>query len=103
MSRGLGKVERKCLEVLADKSQSKEGLFSTTLLAARVYGVEQITAAQHASIRRALSGLARKGLVIRLGRRQRANAEHWGLASEARPPAQAEGPKPPEPQAPEGG
>jgi hypothetical protein len=69
MSRGLGRIQRECLRVI--KSYQTSGRTPTTFtIAAKVYRVEPdqdgnrwVSDAQHASVRRALINLRRKGLV----------------------------------------
>jgi hypothetical protein len=69
MSRGLGRIERECLRVIAKNEAA--GKPSTTIdIGGDVYetkrdrrGRRTINDAQHAAVRRALTGLRRKGLV----------------------------------------
>ncbi len=69
MSRGLGRIERECLRVIADyEAAGKEP--TTFNIAAEVYRVERdkngnrmINDAQHVAAKRALASLRRKGLV----------------------------------------
>jgi hypothetical protein len=65
MSRGLGRVERAILAVLAEAHPGAYGP-STRTLAALLYG-QHPTRAQRAAMHRAVSSLQRKGLV-RIGR-----------------------------------
>jgi hypothetical protein len=82
MSRGLGKIQRELLAVLRKHQRTAEpqaaatGL-STRELASRVYygfpGWGGLTKPeQQVAVRRALAGLARSGLVLRMG------AMHYG-------------------------
>jgi hypothetical protein len=80
----MGKVQKKCLEVLSDKTTRADGLFETPLVAASVFGVKTITAAQYASVRRALGILAKKGLVVNLGRSFHDNTGRWALPDAAK-------------------
>ncbi len=93
MSRGLGRIEKRCLEVLEEQdARTDQKAMGTTTIAANVYGVEKLTAAQHASIRRALGGLAKKGHVSRTGRWHLDYSEHWILTQKPwkKPPAEKE-------------
>jgi hypothetical protein len=91
MSRGLGRIQKKCLEVLGTKdpevkqdSLVEQGLLDTITLAWLVFGRKQINEAQYASVRRALGALARKGLVTNLGRSFHDNTGRWALPEAAR-------------------
>jgi hypothetical protein len=74
MSRGLGKVQRDLLVILrehdetASPQQAAEGL-DTIALAGRVHFGQASFGwmAEQTAVRRALAGLARRGLVFRLG------------------------------------
>lgn len=72
MSKGLGPVERKCLEVL----RADDDLDSITI-AARAVGRSIITDSEATSYRRALRALARKKLVVDLGRTRRYGRRAW--------------------------
>lgn len=69
MSRGLGAIQRGCLQVIAD--YEAEGRTPTTFnIAAEVYHVERdrdgnrmVSDAQHVAVKRALSSLQRQGFV----------------------------------------
>lgn len=69
MSRGLGRIERECLRVIENyEAAGKEP--TTFNIAAEVYRVRRdkqgnrmITNPQHVSVKRALAGLRRKGLI----------------------------------------
>lgn len=69
MSRGIGAIQRRLVETL----EQHEGLLDTFELAAHAYGLNPDTAlleeAQLVAVRRALRGLARKGVIADLGRR----------------------------------
>jgi hypothetical protein len=75
MSTGLGKVQRRCLTVIAN--YEREGELATTYnIATYVYQVQPdedgelyFTTAQHVAVKRALEGLQRQGKVIGLAQR----------------------------------
>ena len=81
MSKGLGRIERAVLAVLDG------GRWGDTLtLAAVVFNVPDdgyVSDAQHASVRRALGGLKRKGLVLEYGRRYHDGRRRWGAAADS--------------------
>lgn len=90
MSRGLGQVQKKCLEALARKVPGdsddlvRQGVFETIMIACSVFGQDVISQAQYASVRRALGALARKGLVKNLGRHWHNNRGRWALPEAAK-------------------
>src|SRR4051794_7785699 len=83
MSRGLGRVQRGCLNAI--EQAEAEGEMSTTLdIAREVYevkadksGVYLISDAQHVAVKRALAGLQRNGVVTGF-RTQRARSGEDG-------------------------
>jgi hypothetical protein len=82
MSRGLGALQRALLEAVQEHGLS-------TFMACRLaYKIEPtdivggkpfhlIIDAQHSSVRRALAGLAKQGLIVNLGRRFRDGRARW--------------------------
>ena len=78
MSRGLGRVERQVLVLL-----KRGGELKTVDLAAGVYAIatsDQVTAAQHAAVRRALASLQRKGPVGAIARSDGGGKRrYWGV------------------------
>lgn len=80
MSRGLGKVQRMCLSVLA---QEPEPMDSITV-AARAMGKDVINDSEHVSFRRALRKLARAGKVVDIGRAFHNKRRHWALPDAAK-------------------
>ena len=94
MSRGLGQIQKKCLEALATKDQisegqlceglEKEGVFDTITVAWLVNGLCQVSESHYASVRRALTSLARKGLVKNMGRSFHDNIGRWALPEAAK-------------------
>ncbi len=75
MSRGLGKVQRMCMNVLAQEPEPMDSI----AIAARALGKDQINENEHVSFRRALRKLARAGKVVNLGRSFHNNRRHWAL------------------------
>jgi hypothetical protein len=90
VSRGLGRIQNKCLEALANRDPAMqkglvgEGVFETIMVAVLAFGDDVITQAQYASVRRALGSLACKGLVKNLGRRFHNNRGRWALPEAAK-------------------
>ena len=80
MSRGLGAIQRGCLEVL---ESNKDDTMDSITIAGRVVGRKTITEAEHVSVRRALRKLAKARLVIDLGRHFRRGRRHWALPEAA--------------------
>ena len=85
MSRGLGAIQRRLVEIL----ERHDGLLDTFELAAHAYDLtpsEVLSEAELVSVRRALRGLVRKGMIADLGRRGRRDGrQRWAsLAAEAR-------------------
>ena len=75
MSRGMGKVQQLCMEVLAE--QSKE--IDSIAIAAEALQKDEITESEHVSFRRALRQLERAGKIVDLGRSFRDRRRHWAL------------------------
>jgi hypothetical protein len=70
VSRGFGRVQRRCLEAVETYTSHGEDA-PTFTIAADVFSVQRdpdgnrlITNAQYAAVKRALAGLQRKGLVV---------------------------------------
>ena len=81
MSRGLGKIQRDCLEVF--KLNDGE-LLDSIQVAIGVVCRDTITDSELASVRRALRKLAKAGLVVDMARRGWAsNTRHWALPETA--------------------
>ena len=80
MSRGLGKVQRMCLSVLA---QEPEPMDSITI-AAKAMGHDVINDSEHVSFRRALRKLARAGKVVDIGRAFHDRRRRWALPDAAK-------------------
>lgn len=80
MSRGLGKVQRMCLDVL-DKQEST---LDSIEIAGRALDKCEINDSEHVSFRRALRKLADRGLVVDMGRGFRDGRRHWALPDVAR-------------------
>jgi hypothetical protein len=80
LSRGMGWLQRKVLEIL----QSKDRLFDTFEITATVFEIERdkhdnrwVTDAQHAAVRRTLAGLVRQNKALSLGRRWPDGRQRW--------------------------
>ena len=80
MSRGLGKIQRMCLEVLTEQGKRLDSIE----IAERALGKDVINDSEHASFRRALRKLSAKGLVVDMGRRFRFGRRHWALPEVAK-------------------
>jgi hypothetical protein len=89
MSRGLGRIERECLRVIAEHEAAGKERPTTFTIVAEVYQIERdrngdrmCNEAQHTAVKRALAGLRRKGLVA--GQQElfvgRDGQRHLGLA-----------------------
>ena len=73
MSRGLGRVQNRCISAiaLAERKGGKGELPDTYDIVAHVYGIRPdadgaylVTDAQHVAVKRALAGLQRKAMII---------------------------------------
>jgi hypothetical protein len=81
MSRGPGWLQRAVLNIL----DSEDRYYDTFEITATVYAVKRdkegnrwVSDAQHASVRRVLTGLAKEGKALKLGTRHGANSrQHW--------------------------
>jgi hypothetical protein len=80
MSRGLGAVQRRILEILS----AEDGLIDTLEIAGRVFdcaadahGVVLISPAQAVSVRRACRGLVEAGKIADLGRHWHNGRQRW--------------------------
>jgi hypothetical protein len=83
MCRGLGALQRACLDVLTTRRQHLDSI----AIAAAVTGHNPVTLSEHASTRRALRKLAKAGAIVDMGRYWRMGRRHWGIpevADEAR-------------------
>ena len=80
MSRGLGKVQRLCLDVLEERAK----LLDSIEIAGRALGKYEISDSEHVSFRRALRKLAARGLVVDMGRGFRDGRRCWALPDVAR-------------------
>lgn len=81
MSKGLGRIQRACLEVLKlNPNDPLDSIVITALVVER----ETVTESEHVSVRRALRKLASAGLVIDMQRRGwHSNRRHWALPETA--------------------
>ncbi len=79
MSRGLGAIQRGCLDALESNQEPLDSIAVAALVVRR----NEITDSEHASVRRALRKLAKAGRVVDLGRRFRSGRRHWELPEEA--------------------
>jgi hypothetical protein len=77
MSRGLGKLQHKIIAALAD------GRVDTIGLTCRLTGMNPCPAIDVVNVRRALRSLARRGLVVDLGRGFVAGRRYWALPEHA--------------------
>ena len=86
MSRGLGALQQALLEAVQE-----HGCLSTFMACRLAYKIEPtdivggkpfhlIIDVQHSSVRRALAGLAKQGLIVNLGRRFRDGRARWCLS-----------------------
>lgn len=73
MSRGMGKVQRMCLDVLEKSDKTIDSIE----VAGRALGKMQVEISEGRSFRRALQKLAEQGLVIDMGRHWRFGRRHW--------------------------
>lgn len=80
MSRGLGKVQRMCLDVLTEQ----EKMLDSIEIAGRALDKEAINDSEHVSFRRALRKLADRGLVVDMGRGFRDGRRCWALPDAAK-------------------
>lgn len=80
MSRGLGKVQRMCVNVLAQDSEPRDSIS----IAATALDKDMINESEHVSFRRALRKLARAGKVVDLGRSFHNKRRHWALPDAAK-------------------
>ena len=80
MSRGLGKVQRMCLDVL----RQHDWVVDSITIAAEALSKQAISESEHASFRRALRKLAAHGLVIDMGRCFRDGRRHWATPETAK-------------------
>jgi hypothetical protein len=80
MSRGIGKLQRDLLKIL-EKNTEEIDTFSLTVFVYDIQpdadGFYSISNAQHTAVRRALSNLRKRGLVVEMGRRYQCNRCHW--------------------------
>jgi hypothetical protein len=67
MSKGHGRVERTILELLAQNRTLTAPMMAALIYQPEQITLEQVTKAQHASVRRALSNLQKAGKVVKLG------------------------------------
>lgn len=77
MSRGLGALQRRVLAAL----ESRETVALSLDVAALAFGTNSLTAAQDAATRRALRGLAARGLVEQVSQVFRRGQRAWGTPS----------------------
>jgi hypothetical protein len=80
MSRGLGKVQQTCRDVLADEG----ALLDSIEIAGRALHKEVINDSEHASFRRALRKLADCRMVVDMGRGFRHGRRCWALPDAAK-------------------
>jgi hypothetical protein len=90
MSRGLGKLQRDLLAILEENDKSIDTITLTALAyqdnpEAVVYE-DRVTDAQHATVRRALRNLHKRGLVVDLTRHTRDGRRYWASLKSRRPP-----------------
>lgn len=75
MSRGIGKVQQLCLQVLRDAEG--DGLLDSIEIAGKALDKMQISPAEHSSFRRALRQLCEQGLVVDLARAWHNGRRRW--------------------------
>jgi len=80
MSRGLGRIQRMCLDVLTEQGK----MLDSIEIAGRALGKEVINDSEHTPFRRALRKLSAKGLVVDMGRRFWSGRRHWALPEVAK-------------------
>ncbi|MFW5690836.1 MAG: hypothetical protein ACOCXY_03410 [Planctomycetota bacterium] len=80
MSRGLGKVQRMCLDVLS----RQESTLDSIEIAGRALDKSEINDSEHVSFRRALRKLADRGLVVDMGRSFHDRRRRWALPDVAK-------------------
>ena len=80
MSRGLGKVQRMCLDVL--KGSGK--MLDSIEIAGRALDKREINHSEHASFRRALRKLADMGLIVNMTRHWHNNRRWWAMPEVAK-------------------
>ena len=78
MSKGLGKTERMCLEVLKEYK-----MCDSIEIAGRALGKYEVSNAEHTTFRRALNSLLRKAVVVNMSRSWHSNRCRWALPHEA--------------------
>jgi len=80
MSRGLGKVQRMCLDVLTQDGKMLDSIEIT----GRALDKYEINDSEHVSFRRALRKLADRGLVVDMGRSFHDRRRRWALPDVAK-------------------
>jgi len=80
MSRGLGKVQRMCMDVLANQ----EEMLDSIEIAGRALDKKVINDSEHVSFRRALRQLSAKRLVVDMGRGFHDGRRRWALPHAAK-------------------
>jgi hypothetical protein len=80
MSRGLGKIQRMCMDVLANQ----ESMLDSIEIAGKALGKKEINDSEHVSFRRALRKLARAGMIVDMGRGFHDGRRRWALPDVAK-------------------
>ena len=75
MSRGHGRIQRQCMDVIAQAGDSLDSIE----IAGRALRKNRINESEHVSFRRALRKLCDEGLIVDLGRAWRRGRRHWAL------------------------
>lgn len=80
MSRGLGRIQRACLDVFR---RNPGKVLDSITIAGCVVRRNEITNSEHVSVRRALNKLAAAGLVVNMGRKYSDGCRRWALPDAA--------------------
>jgi hypothetical protein len=79
MSRGIGRIQRLCLQVLADHG----GMLDSINIAGKAMAKEVVQRAEVESFRRALRQLTAQGHVVDMSRHFHDNRKRWALPDQA--------------------
>lgn len=80
MSKGPGKVQQAIIELFESEP---DGMFDSIEIAARIHDLNPVSESQAVSTRRALRGLAERGVVVDMGHGWRGGRKKWATPKKA--------------------